>query len=59
MTLLDSLENALQNGINLQRLLKSTGIDRDTFMEKMEQNRFNYDERKELKKELQEWEAGK
>jgi len=59
MKLTERIYFALADGINLERLLRATGIDAATFQLKLDDNQFNDDERKAIKQELMEWEGGR
>jgi hypothetical protein len=52
------VEDALDNGMNLKRLLLATGLDERTFLQYHYDQMFTHQEQAAIKKEIKEWEGG-
>lgn len=53
------IEDALDNGINLKRLLLATGLDERTFLQYHFEQMFTYQEQSAIKDEIKAWREGK
>lgn len=57
MSLTSLILTAIENGINQELLLRSTGIDFDTFNMKLTDNEFTHDESVVIKAVIKQWES--
>lgn len=51
----DLIIDSFEIGLNIKLLLASTGIDHDTFMHKVEFNKFTHGEEKLIRKVIKDW----
>jgi len=54
-TAIDNLIDAIENGLNLEWVLRATQLDEASFFLKLEDNQFNADELKQIRIVLKEW----
>ena len=55
----DAILTAIEQGMNIKRLLIATGLDKATFELYMDSNKFTSDEKRAIKDEIKNWEAGR
>lgn len=55
MTLYSHISDALENDINIKRLLLAAGVPEKEFFQRLEDNTFSCEQEENIRKELKEW----